>query len=133
MGTLFIIRFVLGGPEDNWICDKKTGEWIKHGNPSVVKPIGGCGEEFSSSITPIQTCESISGKKMDFSEAEKIAKETCKNGEIKSSFFCNEITGTWWFDFIPNEFKNGCNPACVVDVEKGTAEINWRCTGLIKR
>ena len=27
--------------------------------------------------------------------------------------------------------KAGCNPACVINVETRTAEINWRCTGLL--
>jgi len=28
-----VIRFIIGGPEDDWIKDSK-GVWIKHGNPS---------------------------------------------------------------------------------------------------
>jgi hypothetical protein len=28
-----VIRFVIGGPEDNWIKDSK-GVWVKHGYPS---------------------------------------------------------------------------------------------------
>lgn len=37
------VRFVAGGPEDDWIC--LEGEWIKHGMPAEAKPIGGCGDE----------------------------------------------------------------------------------------
>jgi hypothetical protein len=37
---ILAIRFFSG--EDDWICNK--GEWIKHGNPSVEKPVGNCGE-----------------------------------------------------------------------------------------
>ena len=36
------VRFVIGGPEDNWIC--KDGQWIKHGNPKAQKPEKPCGE-----------------------------------------------------------------------------------------
>ncbi|MDD5590076.1 MAG: GerMN domain-containing protein [Candidatus Portnoybacteria bacterium] len=35
-----ILRFVVGGPEDNWIC--QNGQWIKHGNPSSPMPTGNC-------------------------------------------------------------------------------------------
>jgi hypothetical protein len=42
---VFILRFVIGGPEDDWICDK--GEWVKHGNPSSEKPITPCGKKTS--------------------------------------------------------------------------------------
>jgi hypothetical protein len=34
--TIFILRFIIGGDEDSWICDK--GVWVKHGNPSAVMP-----------------------------------------------------------------------------------------------
>jgi hypothetical protein len=34
---LFVLRFVLGGPEDTWIYQK--GQWIKHGRPSSAKPL----------------------------------------------------------------------------------------------
>lgn len=36
----FIIRFVLGGPEDSWIC--QDNQWIKHGNPRDPAPTSGC-------------------------------------------------------------------------------------------
>lgn len=36
------VRFVIGGPEDDWIC--VDNEWVKHGNPSAPKPTTGCGE-----------------------------------------------------------------------------------------
>lgn len=39
--VLFFLRFILGGPEDNWICQNNT--WIKHGNPQNPPPKTGCG------------------------------------------------------------------------------------------
>lgn len=36
----FFIRFVIGGPEDTWICDNQ--QWVKHGAPSAPKPQGQC-------------------------------------------------------------------------------------------
>ena len=35
-----IVRFVIGGSEDDWIC--VDGEWIKHGNPSSTVPDKEC-------------------------------------------------------------------------------------------
>jgi len=37
---IFLLRFVVGGDEDNWICDK--GVWVKHGNPSAAMPETEC-------------------------------------------------------------------------------------------
>jgi hypothetical protein len=42
---------------------------------------------------------------------------------------CNENSQTYWIDL--NIEKEGCNPACVIYTENKTAEINWRCTGLL--
>jgi len=34
------IRFIFGGDEDIWICQK--GVWVKHGNPAKPVPIEEC-------------------------------------------------------------------------------------------
>jgi hypothetical protein len=47
--------------------------------------------------------------------------------QCEKSTFCNE--GTYWIDLNLN--KTGCSPACVINLENRTAEINWRCTGLL--
>jgi len=47
----------------------------------------------------------------------------------ENTYFCNEGTGTYWFDLSIT--REGCSPACVVDVAAKTASINWRCTGLV--
>jgi hypothetical protein len=66
------------------------------------------------------------------SEAKAIAEKTCiKGGESLAPGNYNEYTKTWWFDANLNTEKEGCNPACVVSEKTKTAEINWRCTGLI--
>lgn len=41
IAALVFLRFVIGGPEDTWICTQ--GQWVKHGDPSVSKPTSGCG------------------------------------------------------------------------------------------
>jgi hypothetical protein len=40
---LLLLRFVIGGDEDTWICE--DGEWVKHGKPSAVKPQMVCEED----------------------------------------------------------------------------------------
>jgi hypothetical protein len=71
------------------------------------------------------------GAKLSHQEAMEIAQdsECLEQGQLEETRFCNEDTGTWWIDLDIE--KPGCNPACVVDVSDGTAEINWRCTGVI--
>ena len=62
-------------------------------------------------------------------EAIQIAENTedC-SGYLTDSVMYNSNTFTWWIDLSLE--KEGCAPACVVS-EDGSAEINWRCTGLI--
>lgn len=64
------------------------------------------------------------------SEALAIAKKSdcAKSGEVQAESFYNSNSQTWWFTLKAD--KAGCNPACVVSADK-TAEINWRCTGLV--
>lgn len=71
------------------------------------------------------------GEKMSVAEAREIARTSGCVGEkgFKESHFCNEDTGTWWIDLDIE--KQGCNPACVINVSTKKAEINWRCTGLV--
>jgi hypothetical protein len=65
-------------------------------------------------------------------QARVIAEQNCiKGGEALGTGTHNKGTQTWWFDANLNAKKEGCNPACVVDEVTKTAEINWRCTGLI--
>lgn len=114
-GIIFVVRFVFGGSEDTWICE--NGQWIKHGSPAASKPTSGCGEENTLSQNV----------------AYQVATQKCTDGKVLSkNAFYNENSKTWWFEFAPNEPKEGCNPACVVFVETNEVEINWRCTGLIQ-
>lgn len=40
LGSIFAARFILGGPEDTWVC--VDGAWVKHGNPVASAPTTGC-------------------------------------------------------------------------------------------
>ncbi|MFH0860175.1 MAG: hypothetical protein V1921_03145 [Candidatus Altiarchaeota archaeon] len=64
-------------------------------------------------------------------EALRIAKdsECTREGRLTESYYYNGNTGTWWIDLDLK--REGCSPACVVSEDTRTAEINWRCTGLI--
>ncbi|MFH1848748.1 MAG: hypothetical protein ABH879_01025 [archaeon] len=64
-------------------------------------------------------------------QAVSIGKEKCAGGTLGETGIRNCDTGTWWIEFTPDEEKQGCNPACVV-FDTGEAEINWRCTGIIR-
>lgn len=45
--ALVFLRFAIGGDEDDWICDKEKGGWVKHGVPSAPMPTEPCGESKS--------------------------------------------------------------------------------------
>lgn len=92
--------------------------------------IDGLMDQIVSSVA-ILSDDSLSAP-MSEAEAKAIAEKTCiKGGESLLAGIYNAGTKTWWFDANLNTTKEGCNPACVVSEETKTAEINWRCTGLI--
>ncbi len=69
---------------------------------------------------------------MTIEEAISIAEESgcMEEGELLETYVCNDYTGTYWIDLEVEGYPL-CNPACVVNIETGKAEINWRCTGAI--
>ncbi|MBU1177292.1 hypothetical protein KKH96_02495 [Patescibacteria group bacterium] len=52
----FALRFIIGGSEDTWICDKEKGEWVKHGVPSAPMPIEPCGEVVCKNYENVESC-----------------------------------------------------------------------------
>jgi hypothetical protein len=68
------LRFLIGGPEDSWICS--NGQWVKHGNPSAAKPISGCGEQNNQNATSTQNSDpanstyTIDGKKISLTNGQ---------------------------------------------------------------
>ena len=79
-----------------------------------------------------EVCTDVnSGASLSYEDAVDTAERSActQEGELKEAHFCNENTGTWWIDLEVE--KPGCNPACVVDLNTKTAEINWRCTGAL--
>ncbi len=87
---------------------------------------------LTKSKTPITSIPPQTSSSLSESEARIIAEKTCiKGGESLAPGYYNENSKTWWFDANLNATKEGCNPACVVSEDTRTAEINWRCTGLV--
>jgi hypothetical protein len=70
---------------------------------------------------------------MAYSDAKAIASSMgCKQmGTLLTKHWCNEESGTWWIAMRPFKRNPMCHPACVVDVAKGTASVNWMCTGVL--
>ncbi|MDD3887491.1 MAG: hypothetical protein PHN19_01830 [Patescibacteria group bacterium] len=92
----------------------------------VVFMISGCS---STDIANFSCGTNKDSTGMKQSDALKIAQASdCNKEGLTAEISCNENTRTWWIDLKTK--KEGCSPACVIDVEKKTAEINWRCTGL---
>lgn len=100
---------------------------------SCLAAFGACAQDSARERAENQVPENKTEKTvMTENEARVIAEATCiKGGESLAPGYYNENSKTWWFDANLNSTKEGCNPACVVWEETKTAEINWRCTGLI--
>ncbi|HIH38762.1 hypothetical protein J4460_03220 [Candidatus Woesearchaeota archaeon] len=94
----------------------------------IVMLLIGCAPREAEEL--IKDTQSEKGVPMTVEEAGAIvlSSDCVKEGSIKGEPFYNNITYTWWFDLDID--KPGCSPACVVEDDK-TADINWRCTGLI--
>jgi len=106
---------------------------IKAGYPAMESYPRQCrtpdGETFTEGE---EHCTAPSGESMSLFEAMQIAEEGECGGQLKDYLefsMCNAGTGTWWIDMDIE--KQGCNPACVVNIAEKEAEINWRCTGAI--
>jgi hypothetical protein len=130
------------GPlRDSEVHNPETGTWwidmdvVKEGcQPACVVYEENRTAEINWRCTGLvsPSCAAPTGESMTLTEAQVIADEVCNlQGRITEETLCNDGTGTWWLGFTPSSPKEGCNPACVVDVKAKTAEINWRCTGLI--
>ena len=110
------------------------------GLSACMPTTGAGGDEVPTLVptaVPVDVSDSIvcvdknTGASLSYGEAVEIAQnsECLAEGQLKETRFCNEDTGTWWIDLeldMPN-----CNPACVVDLNTRTAEINYRCMGAL--
>jgi len=113
-------------------CEEVSGEinnfeqCINAGNPAMESYPRQCmanGRTFTE-----EHCSS-EGYVLTLIDAKQIAIDSECGDRLRESYVCNEDTGTYWIDLDIE--KEGCNPACVVDIVNRTAEINWRCTGAL--
>jgi len=104
---------------------------VKEKMAETAEEVEEAAEEAKTGLEEAVLCvDEETGASMSLAEAKEIAMDSeCSQGNIVGEQFCNEYTGTWWLDL--DITQEGCYPACVVDVNTKTAEINWRCTGLI--
>lgn len=93
----FVVRFVIGGPEDDWIC--VDGEWVKHGAPSASMPTTGCGESPTSSQSPPQA----GGEVNNFMEC------TAEGNAIMESYprQCRDEDGNVYIEDVGNPEDSG--------------------------
>ena len=105
---------------------------------TITLPAAAGDESTTTSETPEATpaaaadelcVDPVSGKSLSYDEAVAIAAAgACtEEGELLADHFCNVNTGSWWIGLDVE--REGCYPACAVDVSSETAEINWRCAG----
>lgn len=119
-----------GYPEEvlTGFCDKACTQEAKLCPDGSAVGRTGSNCEFA----PCPGAEQSNSKTLSEAEARQIAETTCiKGGEALGNGIHNVGTQTWWFEANLNATKPGCNPACVVSDVTKTAEINWRCTGLL--
>ena len=126
-----------------WKIDKPSGlgigkMWFNTGSKPYYRWSSCSGDKHEANIAigrPIECYQQNElCRNMTIKEAVEIAENSycTRDGSLKSTYSCNNITGTWWIDLdmeLEGDLSN-CNPACVINVENKTAEINWRCTGL---
>lgn len=114
------------------ILEKTEGQWtVIWGPGTAVGKTDPILEKIPEGLLRESCIKSDTGEEMNFSEAKVIALESecVEEGGLTDEYFCNEYTGTWWIDLDVE--KEGCAPACVINVSTKEAEINWRCTGVI--
>ncbi|SRR6056297_669854 len=105
-------------------------ECIQAGNPVMESYPRQCRSKAGKTFVEESCSKAEEGEILTLTDAQKIARESECGDRLTGEYFCNQNSGTWWLDLDIN--KEGCNPACVVNVVTREAEINWRCTGLIE-
>ena len=121
--------FVVGCEEKATITNFE--ECVAAGNPIMESYPRQCRAGDKTFVEEIEVTE----PELTYEEALLIAQdsECTEKGTLTDTYIYNEFTKTWWIDLeMKPQFENElCNPACVVNEETKTAEINWRCTGAL--
>lgn len=102
--------------------DPETGEILDVNRPWWA---------FLVSVPEEETGGDTENSLITYAEALQIAQDsncTAEGTLNEDDYWYNDNSKTWWIDMDLD--MEGCNPACVVDEEARTAEINYMCTGL---
>ncbi len=93
--------------------------------------LSACGAPPSIPDPTVAPQPTAQGAVMPLAEAVVIAQRSaCTTaGPLTDNATYNPNAQTWWIDIDAD--KPGCAPACMVSAVDKTAEINWRCTGLL--
>jgi len=128
-GIILMSIFVVGCEEKATITNFE--ECVAAGNPIMESYPRQCRAGDKTFVEEIEVTE----PELTYEEALLIAQdsECTEKGTLTDTYIYNEFTKTWWIDLeMKPQFENElCNPACVVNEETKTAEINWRCTGAL--
>lgn len=130
---LLVFRFVFGGPEDSWICDK--GVWIMHGKPSYPKPSGPCGQKITIPITK-DDCLKINGiwKKQGPEPFETCNLKASDRGNICHDN--DECQGWCQVDLNREEISQGMRGKMYTNKRRGQCSV-WvvelGCFGMMKK
>lgn len=108
LSALFILSAQMIMGKDGWICDDKTKMWVKHGNPSALAPMEGCGVPIT---TPVALNFTKSGNlsankdtswSLVYEEPGKpalkanlifVSKSVCKKGPNTIEVLCSALQG----------------------------------------
>ncbi len=119
LAIVFSLRFIIGGPEDDWIC--ANGDWVKHGVPSAPKPEGSCGRRMECTeylpencpgecvvCPPCMACSSISCQTEEFCAGLGIGRDWYENIEkaIKNFAEC-AAAGNAIMESYPRQCRAG--------------------------
>jgi len=129
-GQTFTEEITVNEPENNISesCKDSEGNALSLDDAKAIAKDSECGDRLITSCT----CPEGYRQEGDSCNPECYYSEPkCLRPSVQceKSYFCNENTGTFWIGLDIK--KEGCNPACVVKLADKTAEINWRCTGLV--
>ena len=120
------VRFIFGGPEDNWICQNRV--WVKHGNPSFPEPASGCGNQISNTGSETGTPTSTTSYlykdliKIDLPiQNQKISSPVSLKGEAR---------GQWYFEAsFPVQVLDG--DGTILGSGTGQAQGEWTTTNFV--
>lgn len=113
-GLWLFLRFVIGGPEDSWIC--VDGRWVKHGNPRDPMPTKGCGEEQQIDLEEKSTQPNGSNLVSEEKSAEEAAEKPLTEAESPQIIlldvpFTAQAPFGQWQDPI---YQNACEEASLL-------------------